>query len=158
MPFGFNKYYALIVALIILIICYFVFARRKSTSLGKRKKGKKIRDKGRRGKSAKGRVGSDKAKVSADDDDGDDDGDDGGNEQTALEQDAEELYNLVHDSLINGMELDDFQETVGDLANSFIYIELKQLYNSCLQRKMNPAETVTVEDYVKILEKEANST
>jgi hypothetical protein len=56
--------------------------------------------------------------------------------------------------MCNGMQQSEFEETVDDLADSFVFIELKQLYNQCLDKNMDPARGVKINDYIRVLKKE----
>ena len=71
-----------------------------------------------------------------------------------LRGDAEELFNLAHEGLAKGMQKNDFKTLVGDLADDYTFIQLKQLYNDRERRNMNPLTTIHVTDYIKILQKE----
>jgi hypothetical protein len=144
---GLNKYTALVIVLIILLVCYFgygMYDKKKEKVTGKGKKG----GKGKGGKSSKN-IKSGKSRVkkaSSSSDDDDEDGDDG-----EVSSDAEELFNLVHEGLCNGMQNDEFREIVGSLADDFVFIELKQLYSEATRKKMDCREAVTLEDYANVL-------
>jgi len=157
-----NKYTALLVLLLILIIAYFFVWRssgKGSKKGGKKKKSKKKTRKGRRGRAGKGRAAASDDDSEPDEEDEDDDvadasGDDDDEEGDKLREDAEELYNLVHEGLCKGMQQDDFEELAGDIAGDISFIELKQMYNQCTDRKMDPMKVITIEDYVRVLKKE----
>lgn len=68
-----------------------------------------------------------------------------------LRKDAEELYNLVHEGMCGNMQSDEFDELTGDLADTSTFIELKQIYNQCKEKGLNPEKTITVEKYIEIL-------
>lgn len=68
-----------------------------------------------------------------------------------LRKDAEELYNLVHEGMCGNMQNDEFEELTGDLADTSTFIELKQIYNQCKEKGLNPEKTITVEKYIEIL-------
>lgn len=70
--------------------------------------------------------------------------------------DAQELFNLVHEGLAKGMQKTEFRAVVGDLADDYTFIELKQLYNDREKRNMDPLKTIDVTDYIKILQAESN--
>lgn len=70
-----------------------------------------------------------------------------------VRKDAEELYNLVHEGMSSGMQSDEFNELSGDLADNQIFIELKQKYNHCKEKGLNPDKHITVEVYQEILRK-----
>lgn len=76
------------------------------------------------------------------------------NVDNELREDAEDLYNLVHEQLAQGMSPAEFEEIAGDLANDFSFIELQQLYNQAIDKNMDPIHSITVNDYIKVLEKE----
>lgn len=71
----------------------------------------------------------------------------------AIKKDAEELYNLVHEGMCGNMQNDEFEELTGDLADTSTFIELKQLYNQCKEKGLNPEKSITVEKYIDILKK-----
>lgn len=72
----------------------------------------------------------------------------------ALRSDAEELYGLVHEGLAKGIQQDEFERIAGEFADEYSFIELKQLYNSHIDRNLDPIKTITVTDYIRILQKE----
>lgn len=149
--FSLNKYTALILVLMILLVCYYVNYVRKNTN----KKGGKIK-KSRKQKNIKASPKSKKKKVSkkqADDEENEVECDDE-EEEDNINKDAEELYNLAHDGLCNGIQQEEFEEIAGDLASTSIFIELKQAYNQCRQKGMDPNKNITVEDYIQILKEE----
>lgn len=92
--------------------------------------------------------------VEEEDDDDDEDNSDDGEIDLELRGDAEELFNLAHEGLAKGMQKSDFQQLVGDLADDYTFIELKQLYNNKRKNNKNPMDTITVVDYIKILKNE----
>lgn len=64
---------------------------------------------------------------------------------------AERLRSLVHVRMKSGaMTYDEFAETVGDLADTTVFVALKQKYNSCLEKGVDP-DAVSVKDYEKAL-------
>ena len=164
-----NKIAAVVVAIIIILILYFKFGRKEKASNKKdrgtsgksRKSGKNVKS-GKNGKNGKSKpskrrsndeenprerqtvnfhndIDSESSDASEDDD---------------LREDAEELYNLVHEDMCSGMQQSEFEQAVDDLADTFIFIELRQLYNQCIEKNMDPDRSITVEDYVKILKRE----
>lgn len=72
----------------------------------------------------------------------------------ALRADAEELYGLVHEGLAKGMQQEDFERVAGDLADEYSFIELKQMYNSYIDRNLDPMREIKMTDYIRILQKE----
>jgi hypothetical protein len=142
-----NKYTALLIVLFILIIGYYFISRNNEAIINKKKK--KPRKNSSRRKNSKKRIIQQE-----EDDDDDDEDDDSPTEDKNTNDDAEELYNLVHEPLCKGLQVDEFEEIVGDLAGPIVFIELKQLYNQCTEKNMDPMRTVTLQDYVRILKKE----
>lgn len=149
-----NKYAAVVVVIFILLVAYFVFGRSK----GDAKKKKKKKTKPTKSKTGRSKRSTSASKPKDDEDedaDEDEDCDDGDTDDKAIEEDAKELFNMVHEGLARGMQQDEFLEAAGDLADNFIYIELKQLYNECNDKKMDPMKGVTLKDYIRILKKES---
>lgn len=64
---------------------------------------------------------------------------------------AEELYNLVHDDMVD-MTMEEFEDIASEYGENDLFIELKQLYNDCEKKNKN-VDDITVEDYAVILEK-----
>jgi FtsZ-interacting cell division protein ZipA len=132
MPFALDKYSIAAIIIILLILLYGLYywyykadkKDKKNHSKKKNKKKKKARD------------------------------DDNDEENDNIYDDAKELHKLIHTEMCNGMQKQDFEQTVGDLANGVIFIELKQMYNECADRKLDPMRTITVDDYYRILKKE----
>ncbi len=71
-----------------------------------------------------------------------------------LKEDAQQLYNLIHSDMCNGMTSEEFERRVGDLADNIIYIELVQLYQDHKDAGKNPERTVKSDHYEKVLEKQ----
>lgn len=147
-----NKYTAIVLVLILLFCFYFAYGRSKSEKLNNKDKSKNTKTtkqkKGKsKGKNSTKNKSSQKANDSTEEEENDEEDDD-------MRKDAEELYELVHRRLCNGMQQEEFEEAVGDLADNFVFIELKQLYNQTLQRRMDPDESIQVDDYVQILRRE----
>lgn len=117
--------------------------------------------KGGGGGGAKGK-GATKGKGSGKDDKGNnkpvdlhnDDDSSSASEDEDLREDAEELYNLVHEGMCSGMQQSEFEQAVDDLADAFIFIELKQLYNQCIDKNMDPEKAITINDYIRVLKRE----
>jgi hypothetical protein len=151
----FNKYTAIVILIVFLLIGYFVVSRNKGD--GKKRKKKK----GKPSKAKSGKTRKSRSKSSESDDEGDEeaehDADEDDKDAEDIEEDAKELFNMVHEGLARGMQQDEFLEVVGDLADNFIYIELKQLYNACADKKMDPLKAITIKDYIRILKKESQS-
>jgi hypothetical protein len=157
LPFTFNKYTALVIVLIFLIICYYISTHKKGSS-------KKTKS-GGRAKNSKKSKSNPKTKRSRQGDDGaiedlesepepEDEPDEEKSDDDNINKDAEELYNIAHEALCNGIKNEEFEELVGDLASTSTFIELKQLYNQCIQKKLDPSSTIKIEDYIKILREE----
>ena len=153
-----NKYYVLLIILVILIVIYyFKYGRKKNkmesmnTSKNKKSGGKtKNNGKSKKIKKVKHTISSDNDQTQSDADiqesvEEDDD-------EENIRSDAEELFNLAHDSLCNGITSEEFTELTGDLASTSLFIELKQLYNSCKQRGLDPSNTINIDDYVKLMQ------
>lgn len=168
-----NKKIAIIIILVLVLILYLKFSRREKAKAGKndRKKGKGGRKGRRERKTARSGKPGKPGKRRGDDsdeedpkerasvqrsnrDDDDSDSDSSSDEDQDLREDADELYNLVHEGMCSGMQQAEFDEAVGDLANAFVFIELKQMYNQCIDKNMDPERSITVNDYIRILKKE----
>lgn len=74
-----------------------------------------------------------------------------GSEKQNEQDKAEELYNLVHDDMME-MTVEEFEDIASDYGENDLFIELKQLYNDCENKNKN-IDDITVEDYAVILEK-----
>lgn len=133
--FTLNKYTIAAIIIILLIVAY-IFYRWYWNKDSKSKKSKKNK---RSKKSHK--------KSRKEDDDEEDEND-------KVHDDAEALYNLIHTDMCNNMQQNDFEKVAGDLANAIIFIELRQMYNECNDRNLDPMRTITVEDYYRVLRKE----
>lgn len=120
----YNKW-AIIVALIVLVFLYYKYTGgTKKTKPGK-KSGKKS-----------------KAKNDQEDEEEDD----------QIKRDSEELYNLVHEGMSEGtMALGEFRDLAGDIGDTSVYVELKQLYNQARMNNQNPNQVVTSDQYAKLL-------
>lgn len=71
-----------------------------------------------------------------------------------VSEDAKELYNLVHNDLAGGMQIDAFEEVAGDLAGeqpSEVFVALKQKYTEAIDANRDPLRSVTLKDYVEVL-------
>jgi hypothetical protein len=149
-----NKYTALIIVFLILIIGYYVVVRKKE-GLKKTKKTKKSK-KTRKTKRNNRRKAQERRTQQDDEDTSEDEEDENEEnvEDRKIADDAEELYNLVHDALCKGIQHEEFEEIAGDIAGNIAFIDLKQLYNQCLEKKMDPMRVITVQDYIRILKKE----
>jgi len=143
--------FPIIIVLIILILAIFIYKRRS----GKKSKGKEKARGGRgnkRGGRSRGRGGRGR---SSENNSNRDDEDDDEEEEPDLVEDARELFGLVHDDLAQGMQLDEFEDLAGDLAGENpeeVYIELKQLYNSAMDDNKDPSKSVSLDDYIEVLE------
>jgi len=146
-----NKYSALLIVLLILIIGYYFTSRKSEKNITKKKGTKKSF---RKKKKTKGKKSS-RSSESEDAED-EDEADDSEENDENTDDDAEELYNLVHEPLCKGLQYEEFEEIVGDLAGSIVFIELKQLYNQCADKNVDPMRTITIQDYVRILKKDDN--
>lgn len=160
---------AIVVILVVVLLIFLKWQQSKKNGdttdgfLSKFKKKSKSSKKGSRRSKKGSKRTSRKSKRVVDDDLGDnfddsesdsDDNTGGGAITSALRNDAEDLYNLVHEGLAKGMQQDQFESIAGDLADEYSFIELKQLYNSHIDRNMDPLKSITVTDYINILRKE----
>lgn len=137
-----NRYSIAIVSILIILLCYyfFIFKVEKFTlkkSEKKTKNKKNIKNKKNSNKKTK------KIKNTSSEDDPE--------EEEAVNEDAENLYNLVHEDLCKGIQKEKFEEKVGELADSMVFIKLKQLYNKCADKNLDPMNIISVQDYIKIL-------
>lgn len=155
--FSLNKYTALVIILIFLIICYYATRGKKEfIKKGGKSKKNKNKPKGKGSRSKPSRKNAPRSNDEEDDpiEDVDESTDGEETEEDNINKDAEELYNVVHDGLCNGIQNEEFEELAGDLADTSIFIELKQMYNQCTQKGLDPNKTITVNDYVRILKEE----
>lgn len=147
----------IIVALVILVIVIFIWKRRGSEKLTKGKNSKK-------GKRAPPKKKGKKAPAQNEDPDEDDIEDEEDEPRTKntpkasgnVADDAKELYDLVHNDLAGGMQIDAFEDIAGDLAGdepSEVFIALKQKYTEAIDSNRDPLRSVTVKDYSEILKK-----
>ena len=142
---------ALAIVLLVLVLYKFVFSKKVEKTTGtknKTKKGRKTEhNKNANRKSLKKKkptkVVEEEESSSSDDDEIDE----------ALRGDAEELYNLAHEGLLKGIQKEDFKQLVGDLADDYVFIQLKQLYNEKEKNNQDP-RSISVVDYIQILQDE----
>lgn len=142
----YKLYIGLALVIILVLIYWFYFRDEKfdtAPTKGGKKKCKKCKKKPCKCKKASAK----KAKKDADPDteaeeDDDDDADD---------SKAQELYNIAHENLANDMGQDEFMQLAGNMGSPIIYIHLKQLYTVARDDGKDPAKTVTVEDYERVL-------
>ena len=145
-----NYRISIIIILIVLIVAIFIYRRRSGKSGKERAKGSKGTSKtggGRRGRKGGAAPGGGKKSSSSKES--------AVNQDQELVEDARELYGLVHEDMAQGMQLDEFEDLVGDLAGENpeeVYIELKQLYNKTMDNNMDPAKNVTLEQYIEVLD------
>ena len=148
----------LAVVAVLIIVIFVVYKWRKGKKEKVQPKKKPTQRKGGKTKSkSAGSKPKPKKEDNDDDSEGDenmDGGDHGGDVDENTRGDAEELFNLAHESLSKGMQKNDFKTLVGDLADDYTFIQLKQLYNDRERRNMNPLTTIDVTDYIKILQNE----
>jgi FtsZ-interacting cell division protein ZipA len=121
-----NKIYIAIIIIILLICIYFYIVRGKKQV---RKKSKKPKVK--------------RKKVIKKEEESD--------EEQAIEDDAEELYNLVHEKLCQGMQKDEFDSVAGNLADPMTFIKLKQIYNQHIDKNMDPMKHINSSHYLEVL-------
>ena len=144
-----DRRISIIIILVILIVAVFVWRRRSGPTKKERARGGKEKARGgRRGGRGRGGGGSSKGEEKpASENNNNDDPD--------LVEDARELYNLVHEDLAQGMQLDEFEDLAGDLAGENpeeVYIDLKQLYNEAMDNNMDPSKQVSLDHYIEVLE------
>jgi hypothetical protein len=168
-----HKTLAIVVVLILVLLLYLRFSanarkekaltkkggRGKGKGTGRAGKGKgkeKATNKKKAGKAGKsGKASKTTKETGRASKSKDDDSDESGSaEDDDLREDAEELYNLVHEGMCSGMQQSEFEQAVDDLADAFVFIELKQIYRQCMDKNMDPERAITVDDYVRILKKE----
>jgi cytoskeletal protein RodZ len=73
-----------------------------------------------------------------------------------IADDAKELFDLVHNDMASGMQIDAFEDAAGDLAGddpSETFVILKQKYTQAIDDNRDPVRSVTVKDYVQVLQK-----
>lgn len=141
-----------IIGLVVLIIVIFIWKRRGT----EKQKNKKSKSKG----NSKGRVKSPSRKQPDEDEYEDEDDEPQQRQRDApqasgnVSEDAKELYNLVHNELAGGMQIDAFEEVAGDLAGeqpSEVFVALKQKYTEAIDANRDPLRSVTLKDYVEVL-------
>jgi len=144
----------IIVALIVLLILVFIWKRRKSTTKPK-KSSKKSTKKGKQ-KSAPRQSNNNN---NSNDDDFDDEDTESYEKPAAsgdISGDAKELYDIVHNDLAAGMQIDEFEDAAGDLAGddaAEVFVALKQKYTESIDSNRDPMRSVTVKDYIEVLKK-----
>lgn len=145
-----SKYAIVIVLIVLLVVGYAVYRYRKS----RENVVSKPREKRSQSKAKPKSKGTERMKnnaVATDDDDADD------NVVVDVDQsttnNAQELFNLVHDRMVNDMKSEEFSQTAGNLADSLTYVELKQLYNDAKNKNQDASRSVTIEHYVNVLDK-----
>lgn len=151
---GINYYYVGIIILILLIIFYVKYIRNSSkssnTTSNSKENLKRKNDKNNKKKPIKKPVDTED-----DDTESEDEPDNNETAKVDIKNDAERLYNNIHDRMTNGMKKEEFLEVAGDMVDKYIYIELKQLYNDAKSKGMDPSKAITAKDYAKVLS-EAN--
>jgi len=153
--FVFNKYIAIIIVLIFLLICYYFIKPKSTKKSGTVKKGKKKSGtKGRRPSRHGTKSGRTQKTEKLSEGENEDEEEEDEEEEDNIYKDAEDLYNKVHEGLCQGMSSEEFEELAQDLANASIYIELRQVYNQCKQKGLDPNKSVKIEDYVNIIKAE----
>lgn len=140
-----------IIGLVVLIIVIFIWKRRGT----EKQKNKKTKSKSSPKPSAK--KPSKKQPQEDDEDEGDEPQQsqrDAPQASGNVSEDAKELYNLVHNELAGGMQIDAFEEVAGDLAGeqpSEVFVALKQKYTEAIDANRDPLRSVTLKDYVEVL-------
>jgi hypothetical protein len=145
----------IIVAVVLLLLVFLVYKYMTREKLTKKKPAKGA-TKAKSKSSSKSKSASKKPKKEElVDDDDDSDKVDGEEIDENLRGDAEELYNLAHDALCKGIQKNDFKALVDDLADDYVFIQLKQLYND--REKSGTMKDISVVDYIKILQESGTS-
>lgn len=143
-----------IIILVVLIIAVFIWKKRAEKMIPKKnsKKGNK--------KVVKKQKKTDTHMTNDDNDNDNDDNDKDEqsvhNQSGNVAEDAKELFDLVHNDMASGMQIDAFEDAVGDLAGddpSETFVNLKQKYTQAIDDNRDPIRSVTVKDYVQILQK-----
>jgi hypothetical protein len=143
----------IIIALVVLLIVVFIWKRRKPTTKGK-KSSKKSTKKGSKSKGAPRQSNNNN-----DEDDYDDDDTESYEKPSSsgdIAGDAKELYDIVHNELAGGMQIDEFEDAAGDLAGddaAEVFVALKQKYTESIDSNRDPMRSVTVKDYIEVLKK-----
>jgi len=135
-----------VIIIVILVAIYIFWKRRAASKTSKEKLGKKKNRKERRHKPSRS-----KATSITDDNDDDDDDDDDHDNNDASEEDAVELYDMVHERMASGMQSQEFKEIAGDMSNDLMFIEIKQLYNDASNKNEDSSQSVTVDDYIEVI-------
>lgn len=130
-----------VVIIILLLVIYWFYFREE-----KPKSGSKSGRKGKKGRKQKRKVTKKSHKKSEPDSDSDSEDEDEDDESN-----AQALYNIAHENLAKGMGQDEFLQLAGELGDPIIYIHLKQLYTIAREDGNDPLNTVTVEDYERVL-------
>lgn len=140
---------AVILILVVLIVATFIWKRG----------GEKMK-KGRKSVTKKGGKKAPRQKSNNDDvEDVDEDGDERPSNRAAsgnIADDAKELFDLVHNDMASGMQIDAFEDAAGDLGGddpSETFVNLKQKYTQAIDDNRDPMRAVTVKDYVQVLQK-----
>ena len=142
----------LAVIIVVLLIAIYIFWKRSSSkkeNVTKKKKKEKSRNRRVRGSSRHPIEDSE----DIDDDDDDDVNNNDNDYDDDVVEDAEELFNLVHDRMSSGMQSSEFTEITGELADNLTFIEIKQLYNDASNKEEDSSRSVTVDDYIEVLTK-----
>lgn len=149
-----NKYLALIIVLIFLFICYYMTSGGSKNIKSKDIKKSSSKSTSKKSGSGKSSISKKSTSKKSTSDENSNDDENSGDEEENINKDAEELYNIAHEPLCSGIQSDEFEELVGDLADTSIFIELKQLYNQCKQKNLDPSKTITIDDYINIMKSE----
>jgi len=142
-----KKIIAAVVIFILILICWSAYSNGLLEKLIPKKDKKTKTDGAKKKKKVTKKTKTDKKSTTESDDESDD-------EDDALSKDAEEIYNLAHEGLVRGMQQEEFKKLVGDLADDFTFINLKQIYNDCRLKGQDPLKVITVDEYIKVLKKD----
>lgn len=133
---GFPEVSPKLVAIILVILIVLAIVYYKSSKSEKLTKKKKVIKKPKKAKKTK------KVEEPADPEDPEEPEED--------EDQAQELYNAVHENMVNGMSADEFKKVAPD-HGATTYFNLKQLYNNATSENKDPMNVVTVEQYRQVL-------
>ena len=145
-----DKKYIAVIVIVILIVAYFWFTRKKSEKLKTKKKSKD------ESSNPEPDDNNDEQDEQNEEDDNDEEDDEEGVQNNKkLKHDAEVLYKTIHTKMAAGMTDDEFKKLFPQYANSFIFAEIKQLYNVSKSAGRNSLNEIRQEDYEIVLRRES---
>lgn len=146
----------IVIALVVLLIVIFLWKRSEGVKGTKGTKGRKGGKKATKKREKHSNRADDTGAGNDDDDEDDGDEDTTPTKKGDVAEDAKELYDLVHNELAAGMQIDAFEEAAGDLAGdepSEVFVALKQKYTEAIDANRDPSRVVSVRDYIEVLKK-----